>query len=251
MLPASTVDCENCFSEQELELLTPQEKLEAVKLLESLERLNEQNKIDSYYPETGPLRRELYPKHMAFFAAGSRYRERCFLAANRVGKTEGVGAYEVTLHLTGRYPDWWPGRRFERAGRWWAAGSTGISVRDIIQTKLLGPKDHFGTGMIPAQYLGRTAPKQGIADAVETIYVKHVSGKYSRLVLKTYEQGVKNFPGTEQDGIWLDEEPPYDIYVECVLRTMTTNGMILCTFMPLEGATEMVRHFMPELGGVE
>ncbi len=34
------------------------------------------------------------------------------MAANRVGKTEGAGGYEMTCHLTGRYPHWWEGRRF-------------------------------------------------------------------------------------------------------------------------------------------
>src|SRR5215813_15606402 len=79
-------------------------------------------KINSYFPETGPLRRELYPKHQEFFAAGAKFRERLMLAANRVGKTEGVGGYELVLHLTGQYPGWWKGRRFDRPIRAWAAG---------------------------------------------------------------------------------------------------------------------------------
>jgi len=73
----------------------------------------QQHRILRYYPDTGPLRRELYPKHMEFFRAGATARERLMLAANRIGKTEGLGAYEVTLHLTGRYPAWWEGRRFD------------------------------------------------------------------------------------------------------------------------------------------
>ncbi len=35
----------------------------------------------------------LYPKHLEFFAAGAAHREQLFMAANRVGKTEGVGGY--------------------------------------------------------------------------------------------------------------------------------------------------------------
>jgi hypothetical protein len=52
------------------------------------------------FPNAGPLRRELYPRSMIFFAAGLRYRERLFLAANRTGKTVSA-AYEVAAHLTG------------------------------------------------------------------------------------------------------------------------------------------------------
>ena len=52
------------------------------------------HRIESFYPETGPLRRELYPRHMEFFAAGARHNERLFLGRNRVGKSEAVGAFE-------------------------------------------------------------------------------------------------------------------------------------------------------------
>jgi len=55
----------------------------------------------------------------------------------------------------------------------------------------------------------------------------------------------KSFEGTEQDLIWLDEECPLSIYTECVTRTMTTNGLIMLTFTPLEGLTETVMQFLP------
>ena len=61
------------------------------------------------------------------------------MAANRVGKSEGVGAYEITLHLTGKYPPWWVGRRFSRPVSTWAAGKDAKTVRDILQFALLGP----------------------------------------------------------------------------------------------------------------
>src|SRR5262245_8873710 len=51
--------------------------------------------LDSLYPDAGPLRRELYIPHQEFFAAGAEHRERLMLAANRIGKTEGIGGYEV------------------------------------------------------------------------------------------------------------------------------------------------------------
>ena len=56
-------------------------------------------RFDLFYPETGPIRRDLYQKHLEFFRAGARYRERCFMAANRVGKTEGAGGYEIACHV--------------------------------------------------------------------------------------------------------------------------------------------------------
>ena len=47
------------------------------------------------------------------------------------------------------------------------------------------------------------------------------------------------------DIIWLDEEPPMSIYAECLLRTMVSNGLILLTFTPLLGLTELVLLFLP------
>jgi len=203
-------------------------------------------KIDTYYPDTGSLRRNLYRKHTAFFAAGATYRERAAMAANRIGKTEGIGGYELSLHLTGQYPDWWKGRRFTKAVRAWAAGSTNQTVRDILQDKLIGPVGAFGTGMIPgAEIVDMKRRAGGVADAYEQVYVKHVSGGISRLVLKSYEQGRKSFEGVEQDVILLDEEPDDDIYSECTIRTMTTKGLIMLTFTPLEGLSHVVLRFMP------
>jgi phage terminase large subunit-like protein len=186
---------------------------------------------------------------MACFAAGATHRERLMLAANRVGKTEGVGAFETTLHLTGKYPEWWEGRRFPSPIKAWAAGDTSKTVRDILQAKLLGPVDAPGTGMIPGDLIVDTRPRAGIPDAVEIIYVRHASGGTSMLVLKSYDQRRESFQGTEQDLIWLDEEPPMAIYTECLLRTMDTGafkgGIVLLTFTPLSGLTEVVLTFLP------
>lgn len=206
------------------------------------------------YPEFGPLRRELYGRHMDFFRLGAAHRERLFLAANRIGKTEGAGGYETTLHLTGHYPPWWEGRRFDRPVRVWIAGKTNETTRDILQAKMLGHvqgsgtnKRVSGTGLIPAEAIaGRPTWKQGIPDLVDTIQIKHASGGTSTLGIKCYKQGRGSFEGTEQDVIWLDEEPPMDIYSECLVRTMTTQGLILLTFTPLEGLSDVVMSFLPD-----
>ena len=38
----------------------------------------------SLFPDSGPLARVFYPKHIEFFDAGAQYKERLFMAANRV-----------------------------------------------------------------------------------------------------------------------------------------------------------------------
>lgn len=167
------------------------------------------------------------------------------IAGNRTGKTEGVGGYETALHLTGEYPEWWPGRRFDEPISAWAAGDTSNTVRDILQRKLLGPVGDFGIGMIPKARLDRVTWKRNVPEAVNDIFVRHVSGRLSQLTLKSYDQGRESFQGTEQHLIWLDEEPPLTIYSECLLRTMTTDGVVLCTFTPLLGLSEVVLSFLP------
>ena len=123
------------------------EKL-CVYLLEAEERLRF-NKIGGMYPDVGQLARYKYPKHLEFFAAGRRFRQRAFMAANRVGKTEGGGGYEVVLHLTGQYPLWWNGKKFNKPVRGWVVGDTLKTAREILQYKLLGDIDNIGTGLIP------------------------------------------------------------------------------------------------------
>jgi len=220
-------------------------------MLAEIERELSRRKIDEMYPEKGPLRRELYPKHMEFFKAGATYRERCAMAANRVGKTEGMGGYETALHLTGRYPDWWPGRRFDHPVQFWAAGKTNETTRDIVQRKLFGPvrgsgqDKHFsGTGLLYGDSIGKISWKQGVADLADAVLIQHASGGWSELGLKSYQQGRGSFEGTERHGIWLDEEPPLEIYSECLIRTATTDGIVYITFTPLEGTTGTVMMFL-------
>lgn len=172
------------------------------------------------------------------------------LAANRIGKTEGVGCYETTLHLTGLYPDWWEGLRFPGPIRAWMAGKTNETTRDILQQKMFGPvtwrhgvKTMAGTGVMPGDNIGAINWKSG--DLIDTIQIRHVSGGFSQLGVKSYQQGRGAFEGTEQELIYLDEEPPIEIYTECLVRTMTVNGIIIATFTPLEGMSDVVMMYLP------
>lgn len=228
-----------------LDRMDPEKKRHLLKLLQEKARREKENELKKYFPRTGPLSRDKYPKHMEFFAAGKYHRERMFLAGNRVGKTV-AGGYELALHLTGRYPEWWPGRMFNRPIRAWAAGDTKETTRDIIQAKLLGSMNAIGSGMIPAECIAIKSAqrKPGIPNAIDTIAIRHISGGRSTLGFKAYDQKRKSFQGTEQDIIWLDEECPMDVYAECLTRTMTTNGLIILTFTPLSGLTPLVTSWL-------
>lgn len=200
--------------------------------------------------------RRLYKKHLEHFEAGAKYRERCAMAANRVGKTMGMGAFEVTCHLTGDYPAWWPGKRFRHPIRAWACGKTNETTRDIVQKELLGEVQFFGrtkavdgSGMVPRERIGIAqgdiAWKQGVTDLIDTIKIKHISGGWSKLGFKSYQQGRGAFEGTAQHVVWDDEEPPLDVWGEQLIRLATTKGIMILTFTPLEGISEVVQQFLP------
>jgi phage terminase large subunit-like protein len=239
-----------------LRRMSAAEKAEYLRTLEAIEAHNSGCRYWTMFPETGPHRRELYVKHMEFFREGAEHRERLFLAANRIGKSES-GSFEVTAHLTGRYPDWWEGRRFSGPIRCWAAGKNNETTRDILMAKMMGETQYVsnntkavsGTGMIPRRDIGPLTWRRGL-DLIDRVKIKHhdASGKFdgwSRLQFKSYEQGRGSFEGTEQEVIYLDEEPPLDIYAECLMRTMTCDGIVLMTFTPLEGMSDVVLSFLP------
>lgn len=163
-----------------------------------------------------------------------------------------MGGFELVCHLTGEYPKWWSGRVFNRPVDTWAAGDTGKTTRDILQRKLLGPIQALGTGLIPGRLIERVTAKSGVSDAIELTYVKHVpTGRSSLLTLKSYDQKREGFQGTEKDVILLDEEPPEEVYDECVLRTTETperpgGGILMMTYTPIQGLTPLTLRFLPE-----
>lgn len=206
------------------------------------------NKLARYFPDKGPYRRELYPRHLQFFKAGAEYRSRLFRAANRIGKTQ-AAAYEVALHLTGKYPEWWEGRRFSGPTEWWGANINWEKVRDVNQSELCGnPQrpEEIGTGFIPGDSILRFNYHGFAKFGIDTMAVRHVSGGISLLQFKAYTQGRESFESNAKHGIWLDEECPEDVYTACELRTMTTNGIILLTYTPVLGLTPLTELFERE-----
>lgn len=208
-------------------------------LARELRRRKARRKLESYHP---------YAKQKTFHTAGAIHRERLFMAGNQLGKTW-AGGMELAMHLTGQYPDWWEGRRFEGAGRWWAAGKTRVSTRDSVQKILVGEpeiEDEWGTGTIPADRLRSTSRAMGVANALDSLTVRHVSGEVSTLLFKSYEAGREKWQADTLHGVWFDEEPPLDIYTEGKTRTNATGGLVFLTFTPLLGMSDVVRMFLTD-----
>ena len=210
-------------------------------LLLALEKEQKQRKSEKQLAQYSP-----YTKQQEFHEAGAKYRERLLMAGNQLGKTLAAGN-EVAMHLTGLYPDWWKGKRFDGPVVGWASGVTGESTRDNPQRILLGRPSEWGTGTIPKANLDTiTRASHGVADAVDTVRVRHISGGISSLAFKSYEKGREKWQGETLDFVWFDEEPPLDIYTEGMTRTNKTLGPVFLTFTPLMGMSEVVSKFLVE-----
>lgn len=204
--------------------------------LADLATLKRYNRLADYRP---------YPKQLEFHRLGGSYRKRLFSAGNQVGKTTS-GAAETAMHATGRYPDWWQGRRFDRPVTWIAGGVSGELVREGPQRLLCGVAGNpeaWGTGLIPRECLLDHSAARGTANLLDSVMVEHVSGKASRILFKAYNQGRAAWQAQTADGVWFDEEPPPDVYSEGVTRTNVAMGPIYLTFTPLQGMSQVAAEF--------
>lgn len=228
--------------------LTPDRLLEA---LEALDKHRRTNALEFWKP---------YPKQREFIALGLTKQERLLFAGNQMGKSD-CGAYETATHLTGLYPDDWPGRRWERPTKGWVCSESSSVSRIVAQTKLCGEpgvEDALGTGFIPADRFVRkpTLARGADGDTFGSMQIYHttngVEDGISIAEFKFYEQGRKKFQGRTIDFDWWDEEPPPDVYTEGNARWSATGGMSFMTFTPVEGLSDVVVRFLhdtdPESG---
>lgn len=215
------------------------ERTELLALMEEREEYRRNNALELYLP---------YPKQVSFHTAGATMRERLLIAGNQLGKTWSAG-FETAMHLTGRYPDNWEGREFKKPVAFWAAGVTSEVTRDSVQRVLCGRINAIGTGAIPRDSIKDKSMKRGVADAIDTMVIKwggggDVQAGESLLGYKSYDQGREKFQAETLDGVWLDEEPDDDIYMESLTRTNATGGIVYMTFTPLKGMTTTVKRFL-------
>jgi phage terminase large subunit-like protein len=189
-----------------------------------------------------------YAKQAEFHAAGKKFRERLLMAGNQLGKTI-AGGFEAAMHATGRYPDEWQGYTINRANVAWIGSPTALTLRDNPQRILLGREGAHGTGAIPKDAIKELVPARSVAGLIDTIVVRHGGGGdtqagQSLIGLKSYEQGREKWQGETLDWLWVDEEPPEDIYTEGLTRTNVAQGPVYLTFTPLKGVSAVVKRFL-------
>jgi phage terminase large subunit-like protein len=187
-----------------------------------------------------------------FFATATD--RRGILAANRIGKTVST-CYETAMHLTGRYPSWWTGRRYDKAITAMVAGEGWSQVALVLQQELLGSPDvklldSIGTGAVPRECIVFDTMRNDGANCIGC-EITHVSGGKSYLLFANYTQEVRQLQGFKLDLAVFDEQPPDDFFSEIVTRTATTQGMVLCSFTPLKGLNGLVSKFWNREAGYD
>lgn len=193
-----------------------------------------------------------FPHQIAFF--NTRSDRRGILAANRIGKTVST-CYETAMHLTGQYPDWWQGKRYDRPITVMVAGEGWSQVALVLQAELLGTpdiklKEQIGTGAIPRAAIVTETIRSDGPNCIG-IEIRHVSGAKSYLLFANYTQEVRQLQGFKLNLAVFDEQPPDDFFSEIVTRTATTQGMVMCSFTPLKGLNGLVSKFWNREAGYD
>ena len=220
-----------------------------------VERLTRFNQLATLYKlklEDDGVEGSPYGWQCKFHDAGADNSDRAIIAANQTGKTRTV-ASECAAHLTGLYPDWWVGKRFDEPTDGMVCGQTNQDVRDITQLALFGAIDDNhkpdGTGWVPRDLIGQCNFRQcGVTNVLDTVRIKHVpTGRWSTVLFKSYEQGATKFQGVQKDWAWMDEEPELSdqgIFGEIQMRLVKRRGHLLFSRTPLFGMSMLVKHFL-------
>ena len=224
--------------------LSTEEQERLLSLLKEDQSRQAFNKLDWFEP---------YPWQTTLANASDANKQILAMCANQIGKST-AGAEITARHLTGLYPKDWDGHKFKEPIYSWAAGVSNDTTRDIIQTELLGLAEDpglLGTGMVPKHCIGTLTRRRGTTgntyDSVLVLHHDPDTGEpngWSRIGFKSYEMGEEKFFGRPLDWIWLDEQPPSNIYTQCITRTVATSGYVMMTFTPEHGVTPTVHQFM-------
>ncbi len=171
--------------------------------------------------------RKKHRKQIAFHKC--KKRNRWVFGGNRSGKTE-CGAVEAIWMLRGIHP-----YRKNRANVFgWAVSLSQQVQRDVAQSKILKYLPKSWIADITMLSGRRDTPSGGVIDQIK---IRNVFGGISTLGFKSCDQGREKFQGSSLDFVWFDEEPPKDIYEECLMRVMDKRGDIFGTMTPLKGET--------------
>jgi len=172
------------------------------------------------------LQKNKHKKQTEFHADMSS--NKWLFGGNRTGKTE-CGAVEAVLWALCIHPH----RKSRNATEGWVVSLSTRFGRDVAQRKVLKyllEENISDTIMLKGK---KTSRERGIIDYIT---IHNAFGTESKIGFKSCDQGREKFQGESLDWVWFDEEPPEDIYEECLLRTLDKQGSAIWgTMTPLKG----------------
>lgn len=153
---------------------------------------------DVFAKDNGIYFYEPHEKQVEFHKSNAPYR--MFCGANRSGKTA-AGAAELVWYALGTHPY----KKVVVPNEQWVVSTDYNVQKEASQRAVMA--------LIPAsEILGN--PSHVKAGVIDTIYLKNGSV----ISFKSTDSGVSRFAGAAKRGIWFDEEPPKEIWQECIAR---------------------------------
>ncbi len=187
----------------------------------AIESYRVKNKLEFYNKDL------VHEKQMAFHRCLKR--NRWVFGGNRSGKTE-CGAVEAVWLSRGIHPF----RKNKANVEGWVVSVSREVQRDVAQRKILQYLNPDWISDIVMVSGKSSNPEGGVIDYIS---VKNVFNGISRITFKSCEMGREKFQGASLDFVWFDEEPPEDIYDECLMRVLDKKGDVFGTMTPLKGMT--------------
>lgn len=139
------------------------------------------------------------------------------MGGNRAGKSE-LGAHDVLDSITNS----------DKPLRVWCCGLTFSDSVNIQQRKIWE--------LLPKRRV--TYARYNSINGFSNRKVEFDNG--TLMTFKSYDQGAEAFQGDDVDIIWLDEEPPKEIWDECKMRLIDRSGRIIITMTSIKGMTNLV-----------
>ena len=152
----------------------------------------------------------------------SKARNRWFFGGNRSGKTT-AGAVEGITLSTGEVPKYYMGKgltpKVPVPNEGWVVSLDYPTSRDVTEPTI--------RKWLPYRYIKNWSKTDRILELTNG----------SIIGFKSCDAGWEKFQGSAKHWIWFDEEPDWNVYQECQMRTIDYGGYIFGTMTPLHGMT--------------
>jgi phage terminase large subunit-like protein len=156
---------------------------------------------------------------------GSKGKRILVRAANRTGKTRHAAAKLAALMLATPH------------GRFRAVGVTYQQSISVVSRYL-------------HSFLPPTALATGCRFSLENGWTHQLIRlkNGSTCEIRSQDQSAISHAGSDLDGVWIDEVPPPDVFLECVKRVVSRGGWVWCTFTPIGRPSKWFRRMVEEPG---